>query len=143
MTSPETLKGRFNSASNGWLGPTHASAPPTLETGGSPPHDGAMEARIAKLEAVIPTLATKVDVEGVRTDIHKMDASIKTWMIATIITLFLGFAGLFFTMSTSINGALERAAKAQNVAPAAAAPQLAPIVIQMPVAPPTPTAQTP
>lgn len=51
---------------------------------------------------------------------HALDASIKTWMIATVIGLFLGFAGLFFAMNN-----LAR--------PAAPAPaSQVPIVIQMP-----------
>lgn len=108
-----------------------------LVGGGEPPHDGGMERRLSQLEAVIPTLATKSDVGEIRTDLHKMDASVVRWMIATVIALFLGFAGLFFTMSTSINGALDRAAAAQSAAPA-------PIVIQVPapaVAPVPPPAR--
>jgi hypothetical protein len=105
-----------------------------------------MEDRLAKLEAVIPTLATRVDVEGLRTDLHKMDASIVRWMIATVLTLFLGFAGLFFTMQNSINGALDRTARSL-VQPATERqpPQSTqPIIIQMPSqAPEPPPAPTP
>lgn len=105
---------------------------PFVESGGEPPQDGGMDSRLSKLEAIIPTLATKSDVEGVRTDLHKMDASITRWMIATVIALFLGFAGLFFTMSNTINGALERATRSGTVSAPAPAP---PIIIQMPPAP--------
>lgn len=116
-----------------------------IETGGGPPHDGGMEDRLTKLESVIPTLATKVDVEGLRTDLHKMDASIVRWMIATVLTLFLGFAGLFFTMQNSINGALDRTARSlsQPAAERQVPQSTQPIIIQMPSqAAPTP-AQTP
>lgn len=74
--------------------------------GGGPPYDGGMEARVttleAKWEAVIPTLATKSDVGEVRTDLHKMDASIKTWMIGTVVGLMIGFGGLFLAMTNAL-----------------------------------------
>lgn len=100
-----------------------------LAGGGPPPQDGSMDVRVAKIESIIPTLATKADVEGVRGDLHKMDASITRWMIATVIALFLGFAGLFFTMSSTINSALERAVKPAAVQPAS------PLIIQLPAQP--------
>ena len=106
--------------------------PPSLANGGGGPHYPGVEARLAKIEAIVPTLATRADIETVRADLHKMDASIVRWMIGTIIALFIGFAGLFFTMSNSINGALERAS--QSTAPV---PQ-PPIVINVP-APAAPT----
>lgn len=81
-----------------------------------------MESRISKLEALIPTLATKADIGEVRADLHKMDASIVRWMIATVIGLFLGFAGLFFTVSSAFKGS--------SMQPVAAQPQ--PIIIQIP-----------
>ncbi|PSD33785.1 hypothetical protein C7E17_00155 [Stenotrophomonas maltophilia] len=91
-----------------------------------------MESRVSKLEAILPTLATKADVESVRGDLHRMDASIVRWMIATVIALFLGFAGLFFTMSSTINGALERATKPPSVE--SGRPEIPqPIIIQVPV----------
>ncbi|MBH1548787.1 hypothetical protein I5U02_02240 [Stenotrophomonas maltophilia] len=95
-----------------------------------------MDSRLSKLEVIVPTLATKSDVEGVRADLHKMDASITRWMIATVIALFLGFAGLFFTMSNTINGALERAAKPTTL-PGTASPAPPAIIIQMPPHPET------
>lgn len=100
-----------------------------LDGGGGPPHDEGMEARLAKLEGVIPNLATKVDVEALRGDLHKMDASIVRWMIATILTLFLGFAGLFFTMQNSIHVGMARTT--QPAVPVAA-PAPPPIIIQLP-----------
>lgn len=55
--------------------------------------------RITRIEAVLPTLATKADIADVRADIHKADASTRTWIVATVISLFLGFAGLFVAMN--------------------------------------------
>ena len=94
-----------------------------------------MEKRIdhfeSRFDAILPTLATKADIGEVRTDMqalradmHKMDASIKTWMIATLIGLFFGFSGLFFAMNT-----------ANRLAPAQAA---TPMIIQLPASAVTP-----
>ena len=80
---------------------------------GQPSDDGDMASRLTALETTLPTLATKGD-------LHSLDASIKTWMIATVIGLFLGFAGLFFAMNNAARPAL-----APSVAQA-------PIVIQVP-----------
>lgn len=89
--------------------------------------DGDMEARLTALETkwdtVVPTLATKSDMAELRVEIHKMDASIKTWMIATVIALFLGFSGLFFTVTSGL--------KSGAAAPAA---QQAPVIINVPPA---------
>lgn len=78
-----------------------------------------VEKRLTAVESIIPTLATKTDFADLRADLHKMDASIKTWMIATIIGLFFGFAGLFFAMSSSLK-------------PAATVSAQAPIIINVP-----------
>ncbi|MGZ8289651.1 MAG: hypothetical protein ACXW2U_09000 [Telluria sp.] len=55
-----------------------------------------MENRLTTLEArfdtVLPTLATKADIESLRADVQK-------WMVATIIGLFVGFGGLFVAMT--------------------------------------------
>ncbi|WP_329767955.1 hypothetical protein [Stenotrophomonas muris] len=113
-----------------------------LAPGSGGPHHPNMENRVTKLESIVATLPTKADVEGLRADLHKMDASITRWMIATVIALFLGFAGLFFTMSSTINGALERATKPATYEPRiSAAPQ--PIIIQMPPQPQAAATQAP
>ena len=78
-----------------------------------------MEARFVALETILPTLATKTAMADVRGDLHKMDASIKAWMVATIIGLFLGFSGLVFTAFTGLKPPAQAAAQA-------------PIVIQVP-----------
>lgn len=96
--------------------------PPTMEAVGAPPPPPPpdMEARLTALEtkwqAVVPTLATKADlgdtkaaIEKVGGEIHKMDASIKTWMIATVLaiigTVVLGFTALFFNLSAAFKPA--------------------------------------
>lgn len=89
-----------------------------LESGGGPPHDPHMEKRLAQLEALVPTLATKADVEKASHDVTK-------WVIGTMV----GGVGLFIVIMTFVlNNAIPR------VQPAASSP--APIIIQAPVSPP-------
>lgn len=89
-------------------------------SGGGKNGDMDHEKRLIAIEAILPNLMTKSDGEALRADIHKMDSSIKAWMIATILGLFFGFAGLFLAMSN--------AAKAP-LAPSAVAP---PVIINVP-----------
>lgn len=94
--------------------------------GGEPPYNSEMEKRLTaletRLEAVLPTLATKEDFALLRGDMHENNSSIKNWMIATIISLFLGFAGLFFAMSNSLKPS----------PPSVTSASPAPVVIQLP-----------
>ena len=69
----------------------------------------------ARFDTILPTLATKADVESLRADIHK-------WMVGSMIGLFIGFGGL-------------AAAMAQLLKPL---PPTAPVIVQ---APPTQGAQ--
>lgn len=45
----------------------------------------------ARVEALLPTLATKAEVEALRADIAR-------WTLATVIGLFIGFSGLIMAM---------------------------------------------
>lgn len=96
-----------------------------LAGGSEPPHDDNMEHRVTALETrldtILPTLATKADIGEIRSDLHRNDAAIKSWMVATFIALFLGFAGLFFTMTSSLRSGEHTTPQPQ-----------APIVIQVP-----------
>ena len=47
--------------------------------------------RLARVEAILPTLATKADMEALRADIAR-------WTLATVIGLFIGFSGLIMAM---------------------------------------------
>ncbi|WP_154668273.1 hypothetical protein [Pseudoduganella violaceinigra] len=46
----------------------------------------------ALVEATLPTLATKADVEAMRADIAR-------WMLATVIGLFIGYSGLIVALT--------------------------------------------
>ena len=89
--------------------PLKAGTGTTVAGGGEPPYDGSMEHRITTLEArwdaIIPTLATKADlaalsaefhkglnqnameIAAVRTEMQKLSADIKTWTLATVLTI--------------------------------------------------------
>lgn len=82
--------------------------------------------RFVRVEARLEQTATKADVESVKSEVHKMDASIKTWMLATVLTI-IG------TMLAAIFGV------AQVMKPAATAAPAAPIIIQVPGPLPAPT----
>jgi hypothetical protein len=76
-----------------------------LRGGPKPPDNDAMEARltaveqsIIRIDTILPTLATKADVERGISETQR-------WMIATIIGLFFGFSGLFLTVSNSLKPA--------------------------------------
>lgn len=77
--------------------------------------------------------AVTANMADVRADLYKMDTGIKTWTIATVTSLLLGFAGLSFAMNSSLRSA--------SATPTAAAP---PVIITLPQAaapPPAPAAK--
>lgn len=51
-----------------------------LKNGSEPPHNGGMEARVAKLEAIVPSLATKLDMAELRTELVRVEGSIRADM---------------------------------------------------------------
>lgn len=86
------------------------NAPPVDPPGGGG-DDGGMEARLAKIEAVLPTLATKADVAEVKVAVERGINETQRWMIATVIGLFIGFGGLFLAMSNALKPAAAPAAQ--------------------------------
>src|SRR5260364_61730 len=70
---------------------TNNSAPPpqTFDTGGGGGNNGDMRDRLTAVEtrvaSVLPTLSTETEIEDLRTGIHKVDATIKSWMLGTVI----------------------------------------------------------
>nr|WP_230951244.1 hypothetical protein [Xylella fastidiosa] len=77
-----------------------------------------MEARIVQIETIIPTLATKADVESLRADLNKSAGEMRadfekaqkenrTWMLATVLALFAGILGVGGFVVSSIKGMLS------------------------------------
>ncbi|MRX07458.1 hypothetical protein GJ697_06400 [Pseudoduganella sp. FT25W] len=87
--------------------------------------DNEVSALKAHIDAIVPTLATKADIEILRAEMHKMSAEGYRWMVASMIGMFLGFGGLYF--------AANNATRPQ---------QPPPVVVQAPPAQPMPPAQT-
>lgn len=99
-----------------------------------------MTARETRLDAILPTLATKADVaelrgdmekrflnidtkfEELRRDMHKMNAEIKTWTLATMITIVGTMLAAIFGISQIYKG----------VTPASSSAQPVPIIINLP-----------
>lgn len=85
-----------------------------------------MDERLAALEThintILPTLATKADVEALRADIHK-------WMVATVVGLFIGFAGLFIVMGNILKPAMQAPVAAPAITLQAPPQSGAPVII--------------
>lgn len=65
----------------------------TVDQRGGGGDDDGMEARVAKLEAIVPTLATKIDLADLRAEMHK-EFTAQTWRI---IGAMLTFGALLST----------------------------------------------
>lgn len=118
----------------------------SIDNSGGPPHDGGMEARVAKLEEfVVDTrerltkietrldqTATKSDIGDIRVDMHKGFVDMTKWVVGTAIGM--GAAGIV-VMTFVLNNAVP---KAPTGSPLPTQPQ--PIVIY---AQPGPSAAAP
>jgi len=84
----------------------------------------ALEARFA---TILPTLATKADVEALRADIHK-------WMVGSMLGLFIGFGGLAGALAQLIKPPQPAAPVVVQAQPAQAPQQQLPptIIINIP-----------
>lgn len=78
--------------------------------------DNEVAALKAHIDAIVPTLATKADIEVLRAEMHKMSAEGYRWMLASMVAMFVGFGGLYFAATRSLD---ERMLVAQAPAPAA------------------------
>lgn len=85
----------------------------SIDGTGGPPNNSDMEKRLSSLEAIIPTLMTKSDGEALRADIHKMDASIKTWMLGTVITIIGTLLAAIFGVAQVFKGSQPATQAAQ------------------------------
>ncbi len=70
----------------------------------------------ARFDTVLPTLATKSDVEALRADIHK-------WMVGSMIGLFIGFGGLAAALAQLLKPPATPAPVVLQAQPQAAAVQ--------------------
>lgn len=65
--------------------------------------DSEFSALKAHIDAIVPTLATKADIEILRAEMHKMSAEGFRWMVASMVAMFIGFGGLYFAASRSMD----------------------------------------
>lgn len=116
------------------MGEVTTMNPRTMQrsTGGDTPTTGddSMEARVAKLEAILPTLATKADVADVRGELRAAIAESKSSIITWGSTLIVGAAVATITILAILINRIS------PPTPATPAPQV--IVVPMPAAPATP-----
>lgn len=126
--------------------------PRPVATGGNPPNDGDMDAKIAALEATVKTLATKDEVQkgfgelraemqATRADIHKSMSDMKGWLIGVIITLFAAIAFNQYRTDASVQANLTAMRQSQAAPTQAQQPTI--VVIPPQPAAPTPAPQTP
>ncbi|WP_374359039.1 hypothetical protein [Pseudoduganella danionis] len=99
-------------------------------------NDSEFYALKAHYDAIVPTLATKADIEVLRAEMHKMSAEGYRWMVASMIGMFLGFGGLYFASSGNLRS--QSALPAAAPAPAASASQTAPQTYQQALPAPVP-----
>jgi hypothetical protein len=89
------------------------NAAPNLAGGGEPPYDKCVETRLTVLETrfdtILPTLATKSDIEAVRLEMEKLRTEIfkalndTVWpLIGVIVTLFVGTWGVNIALYNSL-----------------------------------------
>lgn len=93
----------------------------SIEKGGGPPYDGAMEHRVTALETrldtILPTLATKADIGELR-------AEFKGWTLTTALTIVGAMLAGFVGIATLISKQPQTQALTQP-----------PIIINVPAAP--------
>ncbi|WP_239668841.1 hypothetical protein [Stenotrophomonas maltophilia] len=98
--------------------------------GGDPPDDGAMRDRLTKLEALLPTLATKSDLSELKIDLEKGHKENRAWMLATVIALFLGTLAVGNFLAAGLKDSAKPQARQELNQPQ-------PIIIQLPAQQPT------
>lgn len=115
-----------------------------LKTGGDPPDNGDMEARVVKLEdfAVetrdrLTRIETKLDATATKAEVHDLKAELIKWIVG--VAIGLGAAGIT-VMSFVLNNATPKPVAA---APAPLAPQPPTIIINVPPSPPAVAAPVP
>lgn len=54
-------------------------------------------------DTILPTLATKADLADLKSELRAEFASLSRWMATLLVTIVLGFAGMFVTMFTMLH----------------------------------------
>ena len=76
-----------------------------------------MDERFVALEAhynaILPTLATKADIESLRADMNRMITETHKWMLGSLIGLFIGFGGLGYSIAQILRQPVAAPAVAQ------------------------------
>lgn len=54
----------------------------------------------ARMEGILPTLATKAEMEALRAEVLKIANETHKWMLASVIGMFIGFGGLFMAVKS-------------------------------------------
>jgi hypothetical protein len=75
--------------------------------GGNPPYDGDMEARLTALETrldtILPTLATKIDLSDLRTEMHR-ELHTQTWrIIGSMLTFGTLLTAIVFYIARNVH----------------------------------------
>lgn len=97
-----------------------------VDNGGGPPHDGDMEARVAKLEEFVidsrdrlTKIESRLDQTSTKADLHENANSMIKWIVGSV----LGLGAAAITVMTFV---------LNNATPKAPAAQPAPIIITVP-----------
>lgn len=107
-----------------WPGPPSPPEVPNTSGGGGGGYDAGVSERIAKLEAILPSLATKADIEAVRVDFERGQKENRAWMLGTVLALFVGILGLGNFLASGLR---------ESMRPQTPQPSQAPIILQIPV----------
>jgi hypothetical protein len=117
----------------------HTGRDDEVAGGGGPPYDGDMNARLAKLENDFAAIrgdldaikgngaaktdivelrsAAKADFSELRADMQKMNAEIKSWTLATMITIIGTMLAAIFGIATIFNNASKATAPSMQPQP--------------------------
>ena len=119
-----------------------------VESGGEPPDNELMEARVAKLEEFaeeakvqLARIETKIDASATKAEVHDLKAELIKWVVGT--ALGLGAVGIT-VMTFVLNNATPKSPPAPP--PVMTAPAMPPIIINVPPAAssaPAPAAKRP
>lgn len=80
----------------------HSYDNPTRKPPGGGNGDDALEARVSKLESIVPTLATKIDMADLRTELARVEGSIRADMHKEFTAQTWRIIGAMMTFGTAL-----------------------------------------